>query len=428
MPGVKVVEEPGEDLWFEPNQCPTVEEIEELQEEGYLGLGDFYDPVPWLTQEEADGYGIVDPRGLPRDVAYELEYDPEEDPAERREYDWNLERIISNAPEPIQEDIRDKIFYLSANTKTGISFNIRIQGYFGHITPGVAEERRLRTIPGTCRPTQWCTGHCYAKLGHFVTWQEQDWRTLSRQQRRYLQNLIVSQLYTTAPQKEVDAQADAIVDYIRSKMHQFPAGAPPNIRWNGSGDFNPGTSRIINAITKRHPDFILWGFSRKGTTGERLVRRPNLRILFSTDETTPPFGRAGDNLDTLAEASMKLWGGFSYATAVPYDSRLFVLERALQKQYQGRVRVETVFGYHCGVKHTEIGSAQECAATNPRIFASCQKCRWCMMSRDDKQLEGVDTPAQAFYAHEGEPDEERIEGRGLIPLEQEEAFAIYRQF
>jgi len=495
MPGVRVVEEPTDDLWFPPDQCVIPEMAAEAMEEaGYTGLGDFYDPYPWMPVDP--GYGAkvklldiegreieneAEPAGSPfdpttsiRDVRVGADYrlDPaiqqivDEQWAEEMSWREKLPAIIRHAPKEVISDIQNKVMYLSVNFKTGFSFNIRIQKYLGALattfkgkqkkkdpsrSPMAAVARLHPEIGGTCRPTAWCMKHCYAKVGRFVGWDEQHWYNLSRQQARYLQNLIVSEMYATASSAEISEQADLFYEQVREKFFtqkgerskRLPLDAPLNIRWNGGGDFNKGTIRLVNRMTERHPDLIVWGFSRKKDTAEKLVPRPNLRLQFSLDPSTPTSrDRGGPNsVEQLAKAASKMNGHLSYATAEPQDKILAAFRNAISDEFGDRVRVTTVFGYHCGSLHTEIGDPTECSATNPRVYATCQKCRWCMMTdeeraatpRPDGQL-GVWTPNQAFFAHGYEPDYVKIEKenavreeRGhptVVPVTMEEAFSV----
>jgi hypothetical protein len=422
MPGVKVVEEPTADLWFPPDQCVVPEEAaEDLAEVGYLGLGDFYDPEPWMPADPAYAQLIEWARTMPY-PSPEREAELEQQLLDDMLAEWreSLPAMFRDAPVHVVDDILNKVFYLSVNSKTGFSFNIRIAGYRGFFEG----QKQHPTVPGTCSPTEWCMAHCYAKTGHFTTWDRQHWYDLSRQQARYLQNLIVSHLYERAPEEEVEEQADLIYEAIRSRFYtqrgkrskSFPEDAPINLRWNGGGDFNPGTIRIVNAITRRHPDMVVWGFTRKSTTaglrqGQGLVPSPNLVMNVSLDPTTPhgrSGGKRGFKLQELAEAAARMNGNLVYATHIVEDPRVVEIRDFLHEKY-GDLNVTTVFGYHCSALHTTIGDPWECSATNKRVYASCQECRWCMMSHAQRAAEGVSTPNQAYFSHGYEPDYEEID-------------------
>jgi hypothetical protein len=489
MPGVRIVEEPEDDLWFPPDQCVMPELAgEELRRAGFLGLGDYYDPDPWMPAHPGLGNGEEEEDRDPdypfsqatsiREVRVGPEYrlDPEiqriVDEQWAREHDWRktLPPLLRHAPREVIEDIQNKVLYLSVNYKTGYSFNIRIQKYLGALaTPRIkgkiaksdpsreiapdlrSELREHPEIGGTCRPTTWCMKHCYAKVGRFVGWDEQHWYNLSKQQARYLQNLIVSNAYEHASQAEVNEQADEIYNQVRGKFFtmrgkrskRFPTDAPLNLRWNGGGDFNKGTCRIVNALTERHSDFLVWGFSRKMDTADLLVRRPNLRLQFSLDPSTPieKVSGAANTVEELCAAAYKMGGHMSFATGEPRDKDLERFRQVINAEYGNSLRVNTIFGYHCGSKHTEIQDVVECSATNPRVYATCQKCRWCMMTDEERAATprpdgglGVWTPNQAFFAHGYEPDYKKIakenEKRAeaghpeVEPVTEEEAFSV----
>jgi hypothetical protein len=423
MTGVKIVEEPTDDLWFAPDQCVVPEAAaEQFKEAGFFGLGDFYDPEPWRPADPEYGQLIEYMRTLEY-PSPEREAELERMELERTMEEWRKSLPIQfmDAPVHVIDDILNKVFYLSVNTKTGYSFNIRIAGYRG-VMEGDPQHRQ---IPGTCVPTQWCMDHCYAKTAHFVTWDKQHWKDLSRQQARYLQNLIVSQMYAASPQEEIDAQADAIYEAVREKFYTvrgarkgaFPEDTPINLRWNGGGDFNLGTIRIVNAITERHPDMIVWGFTRRADTAGTdarpgIVPRPNAVVNVSLDPSTPASDvsfKKGFRLEELVGAARQMDSNLVYATHIIDDPRLNSLRDVIRQELGGDVGIATVFGYHCGSLHTTIRDYWECSATDPRVYGGCQECRWCMMSREIRDAENVFSPNQAFFEHGGEPDIDRIE-------------------
>lgn len=423
MPGVKIVEEPTSDLWFAPDQCVVPEEAsEELRRAGFYGLGDFFDPEPWQPADPGYAQLIRYIRSLEYPSA-QRQAELEQAQLERTMEEWrqSLPAQFRDAPVHVIDDILNKVFYISVNTKTGFSFNVRIAGYLGV----VEGERQHRQISGTCVPTQWCMDHCYAKTAHFVTWDKQHWYDLSRQQARYLQNLIVSLMYAASPQEEVDEIADMIYDAVRAKFYKssgarteaFPEDAPINLRWNGGGDFNAGTIRIVNAITERHPDMIVWGFTRRADTAGTdnrpgIIARPNTMVNVSLDPTTPgadvPY-KKGFRLEELVGAARTMRGALVYATHLPNDPRVEVLREVIRAELGGDVGISTVFGYHCGSLHTTIQDHWECSATNPRVYGGCQECRFCMMSYEAREEEGVYSPNQSFFEHGGLPDVDRIE-------------------
>lgn len=478
MPGVRVVEEPDIDLWFQADQCIDPESAREALERhgGFFGLGQFMDPAPWellggygaKPRSHETGKGRRRPAGAPYDPATSIdqpEYEevgPEEElrrvpgPSpellERLHLDPNLPAHLQGAPDQVLEDVAHKILFLSVNSKTGFSFNVRIAGYHGilgerwwveqekgSVDRAIIEEaRRMHpAIPGTCAPTEWCYAHCYAKTGHYLTWDEEHWYDLSRQQARYLQNLIVTEMLETAPQSEVDQAADSFYEAVLHEYNTNPGvfeDAPLNIRWNGGGDFNLGAARIVTALNARHPDLIVWGFSRKPTTADQLKPHPSLRMNFSLDPTTPPYGRSGFKLDDLVKAACKLRSNMVYATDIVQDPRVEELRPAIHQLCGGMTGIATVFGYHCGSKHTEIADRQECSATNPRVYGWCQKCRWCAMSHEERLAEDVTTPNQAFFLHGGTPDLEEIDADNvklakaghplIVPMTEDEVWGV----
>lgn len=490
MPGVKIVEEPADDLWFPPDQCVDPSWAhQQLAEEGYMGLGEYWDPTPhaplgsgygarekkktkWFRlmskppgERTAEDERFIEEAGKPEwyqefrqpgvpthptlvEPSMERQLWQEEQWGEEQKWREGLPIEYRHAPLNVIEDIESKIFYLSVNAKTGYSFNIRIANYQGLMNPEAnpdeddiapfEESAYLHgLVRGTCAPSDWCMAHCYAKVGHFVSWNEQHWYGLSRQQARYLQNLIVSKAYETATQEELDMVCSDLYSKIRERFYlvsgergsRFPEDAPLNIRWNGGGDFNKGTIRVVNHLTEMFPDLVVWGFTRRGdTAGDRsgrggLVKRPNLVMNVSVDPSSPwkgddQGGRKGFSVERLLGAARALDANLVYATHVPLDPRIPRLRQWIEEQGGGLSNINTVFGWHCGQVHTEIGDWWECSATNPRLFGGCQECRWCMMSHEERlggtltpdgEPTPVYTPNQAFFAHGGEADVERIE-------------------
>lgn len=461
MPGVKIVEEPPEDLWFPPDQCvvPGVAS-EQLDREGYWGLGEYYDPRPWQSLGSALGKRTsiwdqsadrmpFEPAQSARAVRtmpeFEMSPEVEAEIARQQEQEWSWRRrlpaIIQHAPEEVVEDVQNKVMYLSVNYKTGYSFNIRIQPYRGIMgeawgreeqaeavergeqfpPPGYPRSRVMRlheSEAGTCVPTKWCMSHCYAKVGRFVSWNEQHWYNLSRQQARYLQNLIVSHMYERSSDAELTKQADVFYEqvyeawYTRKgrKRAQWPEDSPMNLRLNGCGDYNAGTIRLFNRVAERHPDLLLWGFTRKRDTADLLVPRDNVRTLVSIDPSTPLRGEGpGYDLSDLMNAAYHLNGDLAFAAdAKEYDT-IQTYRAEIERVFGPDLAVAVVFGYHCGSLHTTLEDVMECSATNPRMYGWCQVCRWCMMNRAEKLEEGVRTPNQAYWLHGGRPNMKDID-------------------
>lgn len=279
-----------------------------------------------------------------------------------------------------------KHIYISHNRKTGVSVNSRIMG------AKVKHSGLLWDLEGSCHPTQWCEKHCYARHGHFATWDRDEVGSLSRQQRKYLINSVLFNHYANAPQAAVDAEADHLVGTAMGMGYN-------NVRWNGGGDLSPGAVRIINSIVSRYPNFRVWGFTRRADLLCQLVTRPNLLFTVSLDPTTPPLGGfKGDILVELVNAASRHWGWMAYATEVPDDPLIPHLNTYIQDLSMGVAKLHTIFGEHMGPRHTVVGHALECPATQG-INVGCQTCQWCFMTDDQRLAQGVSTPMEAYLLH-----------------------------
>lgn len=275
---------------------------------------------------------------------------------------------------------------VSRNIKTGLSINSRI------LPAKVADKGVHRAIPATCKPTEWCKEHCYARYGHFVTWGRLQTSQLNKVQQAYLVNAVILHRFESAREDVVAQEADRIVRVATRKGFN-------NIRWNGGGDLSKGAVRLINLITERHPKFLVWGFSKRADLALKLEPRNNLRLTMSLDPSTPPWGKSGCSFEELVRAASLLGGRLAFATHIPGDSRIQEIEARLRDSFvkRGVVRLDTVFGFHRSTKHTTVGDRKECPATNPEVDgAGCQSCRWCFMSLHERKTRRIKSPYEAY--------------------------------
>ena len=290
-------------------------------------------------------------------------------------------------PKYTRERLARNEMLISKNSKTGLSINTRI------MPAKVLDGNVQRVIPMSCRPTKWCKEHCYARSGHFCTWGREDLSTLNDAQMGYLSNAIMLHRLKSAQEDVVAREADRIVSVATRKGLN-------NIRWNGGGDLSRGAVRLINLITERHPKFIVWGFTKRADLAMKLKPRKNLRLTISLDPTTPGIAndvRSGFDFVEMTRASRHLGGRIAYATHIPNDP---VLAKGLLEQLlrQHGVRLDTVFGFHRGTKHTEVRHLKECPATNPAVKnrGSCQDCRWCFMTLHERKKRKLRSPMDAI--------------------------------
>jgi len=280
-----------------------------------------------------------------------------------------------------------KHIYISFNSKTGVSVNSRIS------ETTVSHAGLYWNVECSCHPTQWCTKHCYARHGHFATWDKDEIDDLSNQQTKYLVNSILFNHYANAPQTEVDREADSLVG--RAMQLGFN-----NVRWNGGGDLSRGAVRLINSVAARYPNFRIWGFSRRSDLLNELVPSPNVLFTVSLDPTTPPLGGLhGDSLFDLVKAAISHGGRMAYATEVPNDSLIPELDAYIKDLSKGAARLDTIFGEHMGPRHTVVGHPRECPATQGKNDVGCQSCQWCFMSESQRRAKNVTTPREAFLLH-----------------------------
>lgn len=395
-------EEIESDLWFPADQCPLTG--------AHVSFGQAIPTEEWLKEMPP---GFLVPEQTPRNIV---------------------------------KDLDAHKLHISENGKAIRSFNVRIAGYRlptkrgrEKLARGIAIDPKnpkdVRLEGGTCMPTQWCTEHCYAKIARFVTWAETNWDTMNAHQRRYMQNRILTKWYRKASKAELEREAARIVHYCRHRKPYFYPVPVNNLRWNGGGDFDSGSVKLVNTLTRlferdqfESPQmrldpllgkldsgpFRLWGFTRIAKWAKKLTPRRNLFIQISLDTSTPPFGPHGQHIDKLMEAAHKLgdsFVGFAFATeasipfAQPLPGGYGLGERIDEIRYmlaRRGLRLSTVFGYHCMGSHTEVGDPMECAATNPRVSGGCQTCRWCMTSNREKAAEGVRTPLDSYLQHGGQ--------------------------
>lgn len=153
------------------------------------------------------------------------------------------DRVVLPKAEP-------RSLYLSENDKTGHSINV--------------------PIPLTCHPTAACSKYCYGMSGPIA---------FPMSLVRQAQNWLRFEYLATAPQKEVEREADRIAGVMCYHDQDF-------LRVFGVGDLQPGSVRFINALAKRHPDLVLWVSTRRVDLVDGLRPAKNLHIMMSTDATT----------------------------------------------------------------------------------------------------------------------------------------------
>lgn len=281
----------------------------------------------------------------------------------------------------LQGQLCAKHIFISSNKKTGLSVNSRINPC------RVKQDGKIIELPGTCSPTKWCLTHCYARHGWFAVGHSEG--KLGQQQTRYLVNNLLFQHYENASQALVDLEATHLVGEGISRGYR-------GIRWNGGGDLSLGAVRIINAMTRQHPKFTIWGFTKRADLALQLEYRPNLHMVLSVDPETPGLedGKQGFGLDTLVMAARYLGGRMAYATEVVDDPKIVKLRKYLEGS---EARLDVVFGYHRAALHTVVGDIQECPATSSE--ADCRVCGWCAMTDEARADEKVLRPKQAFLRH-----------------------------
>ena len=153
------------------------------------------------------------------------------------------------------EELPQKL-HLTENSKTGISIDFAIHR--------------------TCVPTKVCMGVGDASAGCYAL---RGFLSFPNAVKHHARNQRLADYLEKAPYREVIRVANALYSEI-------PRGVDW-IRWNGAGDLSPGACRLINCITARYEDLVLWVISRKPDMIETLKDRKSLQLLFSLDHSTP---------------------------------------------------------------------------------------------------------------------------------------------
>jgi hypothetical protein len=389
-----------DDLWFDPVANQKNSELASLT--GIWNAGFSSNPLPKGYRPETRGKGrtLIDPSVLLEESEV-LKFFP------------NLETMR-------------KSVFISGNMKTFASLNLRINGteplrseFKRRFSKKTAETllKRIPKVGASCRPTEWCTVSCYAKAGRMVG---------DAMQRQYLANLLHFDHMKRASVKDLNQSIDAVYKTMMLNWTGMPVAFRPNLRLMGSGDLVPGLIRWINAFAKRHPDFLLWGMSRRPDLVSKLNRRENIVFQPSVDYTTPISKRAKGAwpVSRLWKITKARGWNLCYATEKSAQD-------ILQLMRSKGMEVKTVFGYHGKNRMTEVGDPYECPATSaalkktlaslsqgvwhrrrisqtiqraPRLFPYapgyeggkdfniCQVCRWCMtpnLSKRGKTREEV---------------------------------------
>lgn len=220
---------------------------------------------------------------------------------------------------------------LSGNSKTGISLNV--------------------AMAGSCRPTAACKEYCYGLTGP-IFWQksvELQARNLHRL--RYLES---------APQAELDAEADKIAKTCKNKGYTY-------LRVNGVGDLVPGSVRLLNTLGKRHPSLALWVATRKPELALQLDPLPNINIMYGVDSTT-----TDASYDAIKKA-VSLRPKMSFVAYVQRDSKEAIPAEA-----------QLIFNEHKqGKRAAWTPDERSCPATVDLKQGgmdhndACNKCRYC---------------------------------------------------
>lgn len=227
--------------------------------------------------------------------------------------------------------VPDRLF-ISDNEKTGCSLNV--------------------AMVGSCRPTSACYEDCYG-LGGPVAF--------PYAVRRYGENLRRLAYLATAPQEEVDAEADCVAGFVAYHRQDF-------LRINGVGDLVSGTVRLVHALATRHPELQLWVSSRKPEMIAALPGRPNVHIMMSVDETTAKQDvGAFENLELVS------------------NGQAFIAYTRRREDDHPPAFVSIVFEKHTGPKRAPwVPDARACAATiapehqgSVAHQAACGSCRRC---------------------------------------------------
>jgi len=250
-------------------------------------------------------------------------------------------------------------------------------------------------LRSTCAPTKWCKKHCYG-LGTRMTGKPQI--------AAYKGNTEAFNYMETADEFEVNQLADSMVRFCMFYN-------VPNIRWSGVGDLTPGQVRVIVAICNRHPDFTVWGFTKKGWLLMDSPVRDNMVFWASIDYTTPE-----ELLQQQIKYAKKHKTGLAYATDYGIPHRIGKARKTpLTKRAQSYIEellepdpylidltnrkipvpISVIFGLHSSRQNTRVGityndkteenelyDLNECPATDPygggHFYAACQQCYWCV--------------------------------------------------
>ena len=292
---------------------------------------------------------------------------------------------------------------LSMNFKTLVGFNV--------------------AIVGSCWPTKGCLDYCYGtsvRLTGGMTIKEIEKAVkkvvagkgglknpgnvaLDVPIINDLPNVVKAQIGNLAAirrlagdKKERESVADAIVDVVR-------AMGQDNIRWHGVGDLVPETVTFLDTLTARHPNFRVWGFTRRPAEAQKLPVRDNLVFWLSCDETSAPrlaqLRKAADRLGTgLAYTSLYGTKTTTFSPKKPRKNLKGVKGRPLtplvkKRRWQDDALLPrviddcaTIFGFHSQNMLTHVGVPNECPGTDPEAGGhyqgACQDCAWCQTRHD----------------------------------------------
>lgn len=261
-------------------------------------------------------------------------------------------------------------------------------------------------------------------------------------------------------EKAIEQVADDIVFIVNSY-------GSDNMRWNGIGDLTDGQVRVINAIGRRHPEFAVWGFSRKPEQMEKLDVLDNIVFNGSVDESTKPKAlkriikatkRLGTGLAVVSDKgltykkSINSWGPEGITRTLVKQKTANIDEWLMDKIETEDVHV--CFGEHGNKGVTRLGVmptppsnlgpssalgvapvngiVPECPATDPlgggHSINACQQCRWCMVKHSQaKKKLGSDTLMEhraktSVYTY-GVPKDLEVGAQRLINLDD----ATYRR-
>jgi hypothetical protein len=239
----------------------------------------------------------------------------------------HLAVIQSVEAEPLPDAL-----HLTKNSKTGCSVDFPVHT--------------------TCCPTRVCMGsgdnsaRCYA-LGGFMNFP-------NAVRQHALNQRLVDSLIDASP-RTVKAVADRL-------WAQIPRGRNW-LRWNGAGDLSPGACKVINALTRDHPDLLIWVISRRPDMIRLLADRAALRLLLSLDHSTPP--ATAQKLRSFKSKFKRAAVRFSYTRVSEEDKP------------PGDVAV--VFNKHVGPTFNAWAHRKVCPASLPDTEheGACDPCRRC---------------------------------------------------